>query len=140
MNEHAIIYQMLASTTAISNLVSTRIYPVLAPEGAIFPAIVYRTTATQPIADADTDSRELAATVEVIALSKLEGANNYANLRTLANAVRTMGEANRLGFTPVGVNAVMDAMYLENERDEFFGDDLRVIGRVFSYRLMIRLT
>lgn len=140
MIEHVILYQMLANASSISDVVSNRIYPVLAPEGGVYPAIVFRTTATSAIADADSDTIEIESTVEIIALNKIEKATHYTALAALSSAVKALFETHRDGFTTSEVDADLDALYFENERDEVFGDDLRVAGRILTYRLMIRQT
>lgn len=42
------IYAKLAATTAVTDLVSTRIYPVTAPEGATAPYVIFQGIASDP--------------------------------------------------------------------------------------------
>lgn len=140
MEEHVLIYQMLATDTAISNAVGQRIYPVIAPTGAVFPCIVFRTVSVSAVADADNDAVEYEASVEIIAMHKIEASNSFTTLRTIVGAIRAMGERLRAGFTTAQVAADMDAMYLENERDEVFEGDIQLAARALTYRMYVRKT
>lgn len=83
------IYAKLAATTAVTDLVGTRIYPVFLPQDAAYPAIVFladnvphSTTKTQA---ADKDK----ATVTFhIWASAAQGENGYAALDNIDEAIR----------------------------------------------------
>lgn len=47
------IYSKLTSTTAITNLVGTRIYPLQLPQNPTYPAIAYQCVSRTPIRDSD---------------------------------------------------------------------------------------
>lgn len=140
MEEHVLTYQMLSTDSAITDIVGTRIYPVLAPTGDVFPCVVFRTVSVSAVADADSDAVEYDATVEIVAMHKIEASSSFTTLRTLVGAIRDMGERLRAGFTTAQVAADMDAMYLENERDEVFEGDMQIAARSLTYRMYVRKT
>jgi len=73
----------LKATTAVTAIVSTRIYPVLRPAGTALPAVVYQVLSNNPVntAGGSTTTREMRLTVDCIA-------GTYAGAWALANVVR----------------------------------------------------
>ena len=73
----------LKATAAVTALVSTRIYPMLRPQGTALPAIVYGVTSNTPTntAGGSSTTREMRITIDCLA-------GTYAGAWALANAVR----------------------------------------------------
>lgn len=83
MSLDSAIYGKLTGTAGISNLVSTRVYPVLAPAGASMPAITYQRISTVEYTSHDGPSGLVRARYEIVAWSS----TNVA-ARTLADLIR----------------------------------------------------
>ena len=78
------VYSVLAADSAVAALVSTRIYPTIAPEGASLPFLAYRRVETEHV---QTKSR----TLDDLARARVEVrcvASTYSGVRTLADKVR----------------------------------------------------
>ena len=78
------IYSVLSGNAAVSALVSTRIYPTIAPEGASLPFLAYRRVETEHVQTKSRTQDDLArARIEVRCV-----ASSYSGVRTLADKVR----------------------------------------------------
>jgi len=84
MNVGQIIYGRLSATSAVTALVSTRIYPDMAPQNATFPYIVFQKLNTSP-----TDTKEGVSPLDKLLVQVDCYSNNYDNAHALAAAVRT---------------------------------------------------
>lgn len=84
------IYAKLSATTAVTNLVSSRIYPVYVPQDADLPAIAYRVSnkpKDRGMKDRPADHDESAVTFTYVA-DVSQGQNGYAALDNIDEAVR----------------------------------------------------
>ena len=78
------IYNVLANTTNVTNIVSTRIYPNVAPQiSATFPFIVYTVTGVTP-----NDTKDGVRTLDVIDVLIMCYAGTYSEAAMLANEIR----------------------------------------------------
>lgn len=77
------IYDLLSSAVNVAALVSTRIYPDMATQGAVYPFIVYSVTGTQP-----TDTKEGVSELDVVQVSVICYANTYTTAQDLAEKSR----------------------------------------------------
>lgn len=84
MNVGQIIYGVLSATAGVTALVSTRIYPDMAPQNVTFPYIVFQKLQTQP-----TDTKEGVSKLDKILVQVDCYSNNYDNAHSLAAAIRT---------------------------------------------------
>ena len=84
MNVGQIIYGRLSAVAGVTSLVSTRIYPDMAPQNATFPYVVFQKLQTQP-----TDTKEGVSPLDKLLVQVDCYSNNYDNAHALAAAVRT---------------------------------------------------
>ena len=84
MNVGQIIYGVLSAASGVTALVSTRIYPDMAPQNDTFPYIVFQKLQTKP-----TDTKEGVSKLDKILVQVDCYSNNYDNAHSLAAAVRT---------------------------------------------------
>jgi hypothetical protein len=84
MNVGQIIYGVLSATAGVTALVSTRIYPDMAPQNATFPYIVFQKLSTQP-----TDTKEGVSPLDKILVQIDCYSGNYDTSHTIAAAIRT---------------------------------------------------
>jgi hypothetical protein len=83
MNVGEIIYGILSATTGVTTLVSTRIYPDMAPQNATFPYIVFQKLSTTP-----TDTKEGVSPLDKMLVQIDCYSNNYDTAHTIAAAIR----------------------------------------------------
>lgn len=84
MNVGQIIYGRLSAVSGVTSLVSTRIYPDMAPQNAAFPYVVFQKLSTSP-----TDTKEGVSKLDKLLVQVDCYSNNYDNAHALAAAVRT---------------------------------------------------
>ena len=84
MNVGQIIYGILSATSGVTSLVSTRIYPDMAPQNAAFPYIVFQKLSTQP-----TDTKEGVSPLDKILVQIDCYSGSYDTSHTIAAAIRT---------------------------------------------------
>jgi hypothetical protein len=83
MNVGQIIYGILSATTGVTSLVSTRIYPDMAPQNATFPYIVFQKLSTTP-----TDTKEGVSPLDKMLVQIDCYSNNYDTAHSIAAAIR----------------------------------------------------
>lgn len=79
----AFLYQRLTSQTAVSSLIGSRVYPLIAPQGAPLPLVVYqRVSVDRP--------QSLTGNVgnPVVTLQLTSYGTSYTNVKAIARAVR----------------------------------------------------
>lgn len=106
-----VIYSILSADSNITDVVSTRIYPVIAPEQAANPCIVY-SLRTEP-----EDNKDGAGIYHYFLVLDLFG--GYNELRTLANTVKTAidrysGTVNSVVVDKIILRSVVDNGYNES--------------------------
>ena len=84
MNVEQEIQNVLTADVTVSALVVARVYPLLMPQGATLPAIVYSRVASVPH-----DDLELTQNHERVRVQLDCWASSYSGAKTLAAAVRT---------------------------------------------------
>lgn len=77
------LYTVLSTDTAVSNIVSTRIYPLIAPQDSAMPAVVYQRVSTVPVNSLAGDSGLDAVRIQISCW-----ASTYAGAKSLAVAVK----------------------------------------------------
>jgi hypothetical protein len=113
------LYSYLISKTAITALVATRIYPLIAPEGAAYPFLIYQRISTQHEHNMAGSSGLATATVQLDAYS-----DTYAEAKSIGNAIRTAldGYRGSMGGTFVSrchIGDERDLLDITNVADEF---------------------
>lgn len=78
------IYSILTGASAVTALVSTRIYPDMATQKAAYPFIVYAITGTQP-----SDTKDGVSGLDVVEVAVMCYATTYTSAQDIAGAVRT---------------------------------------------------
>lgn len=84
------IYAKLAATSAVTDLVGTRIYPVFMPQNAVYPAIVYLAdNAPQTLVKDQAANHDIAKVAFHILADAAQGQDAYAKLDQIDAALRT---------------------------------------------------
>ena len=129
------IYAKLAATAGVTALVSTRIYPMLIPQNAAFPAIVYSVT-NRPM-DANAKDRAAAHDTAVVSFTYWAdiqfGQDAYTSLDAIDAAVRTAIDF--VSATAGGVTCEA-CKYMASE--DTFSEDRLLLGRQATYQLITK--
>ena len=84
MTEGKAIYSILTSTSAVSAIVGTRVYPQIAAQGGAFPFGVYVLQDTSP-----SDTKSGVSTLDEIRYDIVVASENYAQASDLTGKIRT---------------------------------------------------
>jgi len=129
------VYNILSSASAITDIVSTRIYPRNAPQNTAFPCIVYQVQSAAPTdsKDVPSDLDDVRVQIDCWAKSTASKAG-YDQAEELQEAVRTAID----GITPgtYGTVEVSGIKFL-NEND-LLSEELEVYGRTADYQFKIK--
>lgn len=106
----AVLRTALVSSTAVTSLVSTRIYPVLAPASATLPFVTWRRTGIQREQTLANPMGMPRVTLEY----QVYGVT-YDQTREVADAMRLVLD----GYGGQSENTVVEQVSLENESDDF---------------------
>ena len=106
----AVLRTGLVSSTAVTSLVSSRIYPVLAPASASLPFVTWRRTGIQR----EQTLRNPMGMPRVTLEYQVYGVT-YDQTREVADAMRVVLD----GYGGQSENTVVDQVSLENESDDF---------------------
>ena len=106
----AVLRTALVSSTAVTSLVSSRIYPVLAPASASLPFVTWRRTGIQREQTLGSPMGMPRVTLEY----QIYGVT-YDQTREVADAMRVVLD----GYGGQSENTVVDQVSLENESDDF---------------------
>jgi hypothetical protein len=124
------IRQYLLSKLAVTNIIGTRLYPVVLPQLESVPAIVYRRISGGHNHNIDK------ATGSAIPVFELDcWADTYAQAETLAEAVRGVMQ----GFDGTMGDTVVTACILDDETDDYEPPDEGSDRGVFSITLRYRI-
>ena len=84
MNEGKAIYSILTTDSAVSAIVSSRVYPQIAAQGAVFPFVVYVMQGTDP-----SDTKSGVSTLDEVRYDIVVASETYAEASDLTNKIRT---------------------------------------------------
>jgi hypothetical protein len=84
MNEGKAIYSILTSTSAVSAIVGTRVYPQIAAQEAAFPFVVYVLQNVDP-----SDTKSGVSTLDEVRYDIIVASENYAQASDLTGKIRT---------------------------------------------------
>jgi hypothetical protein len=84
MNEGKAIYSILTTDSAVSAIVSSRVYPQIAAQGAAFPFVVYVINDITP-----SDTKSGVSTLDEVRYEILAISENYAEAADLNEKIRT---------------------------------------------------
>lgn len=104
------IYGRLQAVTGVTNLVGTRVYPVVLPQSPTYPAIRYQQTAGSREPAMGSNSGLVKTTVQIDSYS-----DTYEQARQVAEEVRSALQ--RFGGTVAGV--VIESVFVEGPLDVF---------------------
>ncbi len=109
MSAAAVIYARLSATTAVTALVSTRIYPDVLPDSPVYPAITYHQIS---------GSSERGAIVDPVMLMSMMQITCWAKSRNQARAIadQVRKAMDRLRLVTLG-NTVLNDCFFENDVD-----------------------
>lgn len=126
------LYAKLSGTTAVTDLISTRVYPDVAPEGAIYPFVTF-----QQVSDGNLDARPLVGAATYF--RTLQQIDIYARLRSeadaVANAIRGALDG-ATGQTWGGV-AIKAALF-DQQIDADFEEDANIRRVIQQYRVVFQ--
>jgi len=95
------IYDILSDAAGVTALVSTRIYPDIATQGAVYPFVVYSVENTLP-----SDTKDGVSGLDVVQLAVMIYANTYTSAQDIAGAVRTALDRTSGTFAGVEVQSI----------------------------------
>ena len=125
------IYDLLTDDATVSNLVSTRIYPERAPEGAAAPFIVYSVVSNQP-SDSKTGAPIDEAQVELFSV-----AQTYSDTNKLADSVRSALDRKSVEVSLALGSVTVDSIQYTNEVTEVDTDkNLYVAVQDYTIRII----
>lgn len=84
MNEGKAIYSILTTNSAVNAIVSSRVYPQIAAQGAVFPFVVYVMQGTDP-----SDTKSGVSTLDEIRYDIIVASETYAQASDLTGKIRT---------------------------------------------------
>ena len=84
MTEGKAIYSILTSTSAVSAIVGTRVYPQIAAQEAAFPFVVYVLQNVDP-----SDTKSGVSTLDEVRYDIVVASENYAQASDLTGKIRT---------------------------------------------------
>jgi hypothetical protein len=109
------IYSILSGSSVVTDLVSTRIYPIELPPKTAVPAIVYTVSDITPVTSLDGESGLDNGIVEIVCYSK-----SYMTAHLIAAAIR-------LAFVESGVGYLTEEMQdIHNEETRNYGVVMRL--------------
>jgi len=129
MSAGKVIYTLLSTNSPVTAVVSTRIFPDRASQGAPNPCIIY-----QDISNAPTDTKDGVSTLDVRRFQIDVYSETRAEAETVNGLIRTA--LDRQSGTIAGIN--VDKVIYDSESDFF--DDIAQSYRVMSeYRIRVKL-
>jgi len=127
MTEGKAIYSILTSTSAVSAIVGTRIYPQIAAQGAAFPFVVYVLQDTSP-----SDTKSGVSTLDEVRYDIVVASETYAEASDLTNKIRTA--LDRYTGTVAGV--VIDSIqFIDLDADNDPGTETYVTSSEYIIRI-----
>lgn len=122
------VVQSLLDSSAVTNLVGQRVFPVVAPQGVVKPYITARIVSNAP-----NQNKDAASTLDMVTFQVFSYSGKYSEVDAIDNAVRgaidnMMGESEGVKF---------DRIYFETHQDLFDQED-QAYMRESRYTAMIR--
>lgn len=128
----AFLFQRLTSQTAVSSLIGSRVYPLIAPMGTPLPLVVYQRTAVER-------PQSLAGNVgnPVVTLQLTTYGTSYTSVKAIARAVR-LAVDNWTGTT-AGVTIQRTTLVTEADGVDMPADDQMLpyynVAQTFEFRI-----
>jgi hypothetical protein len=117
----AFLFQRLTSQTAVSSLIGSRVYPLIAPQGTPLPLVVYQRTGVER-------PQSLAGNVgnPLVTLQLTTYGTSYTSVKTIARAVRIAID----GWTGTTAGVTIQRSTLQTEAD---GVDMPADDQMLPY-------
>jgi hypothetical protein len=117
----AFLYQRLTSQTAVSSLIGSRVYPLIAPQGTPLPLVVYQRTGVER-------PQSLAGNVgnPLVTLQLTTYGTSYTSVKSIARAVRIAID----GWTGTTAGVTIQRSTLQTEAD---GVDMPADDQMLPY-------
>jgi hypothetical protein len=125
-----VIYGILSVTSGVTSLVSTRIYPTIAPAETVAPFITFRIVSNNP-----TDTKTRPSKVDFVRVQIDCWGRTYASAEAVHGAVRTAIDNYALGSTVASVK--VDGIKFETENDAL-DEEIDIYRRSADYILRIK--
>ena len=129
------LYHLLTNASGVTDIVSTRIYPVTAPQGTAFPFVVYSTISSIP-----QNTKDVPAAVDHVRLQidcyakSTASISGYDQAEQLAAAVRAAID----GVTPgTYAGVLVDGIRFEQENDAI-EEEINVFRNSADYQFRIK--
>jgi len=123
------IYGLLSGASSVTDIVSSRIYPVSVPQFANFPFVVYTTTDTEP-----TMTKDGSSPLDVITVQIDMYANDFDTNTSLAGAIRST-----LDFYTGTINGqAIQRITLMNNSDGDYNEELGVFYLSQDYQIRLK--
>ena len=127
MTEGKAIYSILTSTSAVSAIVGTRIYPQIAAQGAAFPFVVYVLQDTSP-----SDTKSGVSTLDEVRYDIVVASETYAEASDLTNKIRTALDR----YTGTVESVVIDSIqFIDLDADNDPGTETYVTSSEYIIRV-----
>jgi hypothetical protein len=123
------IYAILSAASAVTNLVSTRIYPEMATQKAAYPFLVYTISGTAP-----SDTKDGVSGLDVVEFSVMSYATTYDAVNTIAAAVRTALDRTSGTHGTVNVQSIRFQDQRSSEMD--WDKNIFIIEQAYSARII----
>ena len=111
------LYDILSTTTAVTNLISTRVYPVIAPQSAAMPFAVYTIASDTP-----SDTKSGVSKLDILRVQIDIYATTYAAAIAVDEAIRTRLDklqTTAAGLTIDGIKYINKSTFYEAEGESF---------------------
>jgi len=131
MRAEKVIYSLLSSTAAITNIVNTRIYPAPAPQSATLPCIAYSHVSTVALQtrDAAAGYNLVQTRIDVTPIAK-----TYAEQKTLVEEVRKALDFQRGTVAGIEVTSILRGSVGPDTRE----DDLQLYSQSVEFVVTLR--
>lgn len=127
------IHSMLVGNTPITNIVSTRIWPIKLPDNGILPAVTYQRVSN--VRDHCVSKEKAVLTETIFQIdSWVRQENTLAVLRALASAIRTVLDDYRGTTSGVDIQGILS----DNEFDQPWDDEVKIFGVTQRFRIFHR--
>jgi hypothetical protein len=123
-----VIYGILGATSAVTTLVSTRIYPHVAPQGTTMPYVIFSTVQVRP-----SDSKAVASKLDVYEVELVIYDKNYTSACSIAEAIRTALDQ----YTNQTVNTIVVQSITFDSGMDMYDDTANVFIIQHNYNMRI---
>lgn len=125
MSIKAGLYSFLTGSTPIAAVVGTRVYPMLVPQGAAYPAITYQIVSNNHIRSHGGSSQLAYVRVQI---------NSWAATAAAADSLQELIRNRMDGYAGTMGSVTVQSCFLDGERDAFEPSPGDEADRIYGYR------